>query len=73
MERCYHHIKSRGSGGPDEAWNLIPVCLEHHNEVHNIGLYEFAEKYPSVGDWLVIHDWYIPTMGVHIVERKWRH
>jgi hypothetical protein len=26
-----HHIKSRGSGGPDEPWNMIDLCCVHHD------------------------------------------
>jgi 5-methylcytosine-specific restriction endonuclease McrA len=30
-----HHIKSRGSGGGDTRLNLIGLCRECHNKVHN--------------------------------------
>lgn len=42
---CYHHIKSRGSGGSDHPFNLMSLCQQHHNEIHMIGLYRFAFKY----------------------------
>lgn len=29
-----HHITYRSSGGPDEDWNLITLCLECHQRVH---------------------------------------
>lgn len=30
-----HHIKSRGSGGHDEASNLISLCKDCHMKVHS--------------------------------------
>jgi len=27
-----HHIKSRGSGGGDDWFNLIPLCPDHHTQ-----------------------------------------
>lgn len=30
-----HHIVYRSQGGPDEDWNLITLCLEHHDKVHS--------------------------------------
>jgi len=72
VDRCYHHIKSRGSGGLDEPWNLMSLCQEHHNEVHSKGLYEFSMKYESIMDWLVINTW---TLSVNVINKtgKWRY
>jgi len=42
------HIKSRGSGGCDDSWNVIPLCRKHHSEQHQIGWYRFAFKYIEV-------------------------
>lgn len=30
-----HHIIYRSHGGPDEEWNLITLCKEHHMAAHN--------------------------------------
>jgi predicted restriction endonuclease len=30
-----HHIKSKGSGGNDEANNLVSLCACHHRMVHD--------------------------------------
>lgn len=30
-----HHIIPRSKGGPDEAWNLITLCADHHNQITN--------------------------------------
>jgi hypothetical protein len=29
-----HHCLLRSGGGPDESWNLITLCRQHHEEVH---------------------------------------
>lgn len=52
-----HHVKSKGSGGPDESWNLMNLDNIHHTEVHTIGLTKFSEKYASVKRWLLANDW----------------
>lgn len=51
------HIKSKGSGGPDEEWNLIGLCRNHHIESHKIGWFAFCEKYPSVMNQLMSRGW----------------
>ena len=30
-----HHIEYRSQGGPDAAWNLISLCMEHHLMMHS--------------------------------------
>lgn len=30
-----HHILYRSQGGPDEEWNLITLCDEHHRLAHS--------------------------------------
>jgi len=52
-----HHVKTRGSGGGDEFWNLMPLSREKHTEVHKIGLNKFSEKYPVVKTWLLKNGW----------------
>lgn len=47
-----HHIKTRGSGGGDYPWNLMPLDFKCHTEVHQIGLKKFCEKYPRVKEYL---------------------
>lgn len=39
-----HHLKTRGSGGPD-AENLVPLCPKHHSEWGTIGGLQFQIKY----------------------------
>ena len=66
---CYHHVKTRKSGGSDHAENLMPVCLWHHTEVHKIGLVSFSKKYPAVNNWLINNNWQL-TMGKWINENS---
>lgn len=40
-----HHIKSKKSGGPDFDWNLLPLCMEHHTEIHKRGAAFMCQKY----------------------------
>lgn len=42
------HIRSRGAGGPDTPWNLVPLCRRHHTEQHTIGWDTMLRKYPKV-------------------------
>ena len=38
-----HHVKSRGAGG--KAEHLVPLCHEHHRELHGSGHRTFQEKH----------------------------
>jgi hypothetical protein len=51
------HVKSRGSGGGDDVWNLMPLCRTHHAEQHQIGILTFVEKYLSVAFYLFENGW----------------
>lgn len=52
-----HHVITRGAGGPDEEWNLMPLSRQAHAEVHQIGLNKFARKYKRVREWLLANGW----------------
>lgn len=52
-----HHLISRGAGGGDVAKNLMPLCWNHHAEVHRKGLAEFSQSYILVHRWLELADW----------------
>ena len=54
-----HHVKSYGSGGSDDSWNLAPLCVEHHNEIHSakMGTAQFAIKYHKFETWLIENGW----------------
>lgn len=43
-----HHIRSRGSGGDDNPVNLVALCTNHHTEIHQLGVGEFARRYPAM-------------------------
>ena len=49
---CFHHVKTRKSGGTDDSWNMMPLCQQHHNEVHNKGLSLFSALYYQALKWL---------------------
>lgn len=51
------HVKTKGSGGPDEIWNLMSLCRRCHTEKHKIGLVTFSNKHESVMNWLLDHGW----------------
>lgn len=40
-----HHWKTQGAGGSDELENLLPLCREHHVEIHKIGRQTFYNKH----------------------------
>lgn len=54
---CFHHVKTRKSGGSDGKHNLMPLCLSCHNEVHLVGLTSFAARYIQVKHWLLNNFW----------------
>lgn len=41
------HLRSRGAGGPDEDWNVVSMCRDHHNEWHRKGVTTFLKEHPS--------------------------
>ena len=62
---CFHHIKTRGSGGTDDEWNLMPLCFFCHENVHKIGLKSFANKNFAVKSFLISQGWEIcPVKGI---------
>jgi len=63
-----HHFKTRGSGGTDDAWNMMPLCLEHHSIAHSMGSYSFSQAYKEVREWLVNNGWQL-----NVFFKKWHH
>lgn len=61
-----HHVKTRGSSGTDDYYNLMPLCREHHQNIHFIGLTTFASKYSEAREWLIRHAWEYSA-----VKKKW--
>lgn len=46
------HIKTRGSGGSDDAANLMPLCRHHHTMRHAKGLVWMADRFTVYKQWL---------------------
>lgn len=67
-ENCLHHVKSRGAGGTDDPYNLIPVCRSCHNLFHDNGAVFMADRFLSVKDWLHENNWYLNNE-----LDKWKH
>lgn len=53
-----HHWKSKGSGGDDVEYNLMPLCRMHHTQCHTMGATTFSQKYQQVTNWLMKNGWY---------------
>lgn len=51
------HVKSRGAGGGDEEFNVMPLCRRCHTRQHTDGWYRFALDFISVSWWLYRHGW----------------
>ena len=45
-----HHIITRATGGPDEAWNFLSLCKYDHLGLHDQGRRSFAERFPHLAD-----------------------
>lgn len=53
------HIKTKGSGGSDDEWNLMPLCRKHHSEQHALGIITFSKKYFFVAMYLEENGWFL--------------
>lgn len=51
------HIKTVGSGGHDEDWNLLAMCREHHTMQHSIGFWKLCSLYPFLRQTLAQKGW----------------
>lgn len=51
------HIKTVGSGAPDEHYNLLSLCRVHHTEQHSVGFFKMVQKYPFFGQVLAEKGW----------------
>lgn len=56
------HIKTRGSGGPDIHWNMMPLCRQHHGE-QGQSTVKFLEKYAAVRFYLKKKGWRLDERG----------
>lgn len=51
-----HHIKSRGAGGSDHPFNLMPLCRYHHSMIHAVGQTTFIRE-RGLKDYLIEREW----------------
>lgn len=51
------HIRTRGSGGPDTSWNVMPMCRRHHTEQGHLGWRIFTDRYPKAMHELTVRGW----------------
>jgi hypothetical protein len=66
-----HHLKTRGSGGTDDDWNILHICRTHHVEIHAIGFVRFFEKYPNIQNLVESRGWKIENIfGKQKLVRK---
>ena len=72
---CYHHLHTQKAHSEQsvESWNLIPVCLKHHNEFHNRGAIHMSEKYRNVNKWLLDNGWYRLKLNENDISESWMH
>lgn len=52
------HVKSRGAGGPDYWFNVIPLCLECHHTQHKKSWAWMVEQYPHLSIALRARGWH---------------
>lgn len=55
-----HHIRSRGAGGGDDHYNMLPLCSFHHTggkDAWHRGRLNFLEKFPHVWEHLEKLGW----------------
>lgn len=51
------HIKTKGSGGPDDDYNIWLICRLCHIDKHGKGLSWIINKYPHTKDILKSKGW----------------
>ena len=66
------HIKTRGSGGPDEYFNVVPKCRTHHQEWGQYGWKKFCERYKIMKYVLSNRGWKVDRWG-ELYHDKLRH
>ena len=56
-----HHVRSKGAGGGDDWYNIIPLCPDHHtlggDAWHRLGVRSFLGKFPHVKEYLEKSGW----------------
>lgn len=49
-----HHVISRGAGGGDVPENVMPLCVEHHNQWHLYGKPYMRKEFAVIDVWMEI-------------------
>lgn len=72
-EVTYHHEYSQGSHPEHKwaVWNLVSVCLKHHNEIHDNGSVRATKKYARLENWFYDNGWTILKLELGV--EKWVH
>lgn len=73
------HIRSRGAGGPDEEFNVLPMCRSCHGAWHSFGAMKFLERHPKFKWTLDLWGWEVgnglwhPKLGEReVIEKPFR-
>jgi 5-methylcytosine-specific restriction endonuclease McrA len=61
----YHHVYRRKTYPEHEwkTWNLMPLCLKHHNEIHATSNRLFASKHRQAQKWFDDNGWEVKLSG----------
>ena len=63
------HVRSRGAGGGDQDWNVIPLCRFHHRLQHTSSWNVFCERHPRVFEHLKSLGW--DWLECNGIKRLW--
>lgn len=61
------HVISKGAGGPDEQWNLMPLCRAHHIQQHQQGLGTFLYYNFRVKQYLIQQGWIVDMTTARLI------
>ncbi len=64
------HIRSRGAGGGNQKWNLMPLCRSCHATQHNLGWKKFSDRHFRVFAYLMNSGWEFDDMNKLIRSRR---
>jgi hypothetical protein len=62
------HLKPILIGGPDEAWNCLPVCLPCLMLLRDLGTYEVSKTNNALSIWLTNAGW-----SLDLNLQRWKH
>lgn len=68
VDRCFHHVSHRSNLGPNEPWNMMPLCRRHHTDIHMLGKLNMGERFPKVKQWFLDNGWFLDESS-----RRWKH